>query len=150
MATTLVKEATASFEVPVTIPDSGVRLLDVIICTDLTGSYSDDIETLETQARAIIEELANRMENVQFGVTSFADFPFSPYGAQFAGNEAFYLDQPITDKLSEVYAAIDGLCTRYGSDGPESQYEALFQIATGEGLALNGDGDYRDIGEIMP
>lgn len=39
---------------------------------------------------------------------------------------------------------------RNGGDNPESQLEALYQVATGVGRDVNDDGDYTDFGELTP
>ena len=151
LAATLAKDATASFSLPVTLPASTVKSIDVVICTDVTGSYGDDIDTLKVQAHAIVEALTGTGADVQFGLASFADFPLGDYGSLSSDDQAYYLDQPVTSQLPDVYAAIDGLTIHDGADTSESQYEALYQLATGAGHDLNGDGNYDpNDGDIIP
>src|SRR5262249_12918564 len=40
--------------------------------------------------------------------------------------------------------------TYNGDDLPQNQYEALYQVITGEGLDFNGDGVYTGVGEVAP
>lgn len=126
--------------------------LDILFMVDTSGSFGDDIDTLQEQATALVAELSVLAENINFGVSSFADFPFDPFGDPSEGDEAFVLDQAITDDLDAVYNAIDQLDQplNYGMDEPESQLEALYQAATGAGRDLNSDGDYDDLGELAP
>jgi hypothetical protein len=49
------------------------------------------------------------------------------------GDYAYRLDQQLTDDKTTWTDAIDLMTTKNGVDGPESQYEALFQVATGAG-----------------
>ena len=136
----------------VTLPTATVSSMDVLFLIDTTSSYGDDIDTLQSRAMEILNNLSSRGIDVQFGVASFADFPFSPYGDPSYGDQAFYLNQPITNNLEAVQAAISQLDNplHYGGDIPESQLEALYQAATGSGLDLNSDGDYSDLGDLAP
>lgn len=142
-----------SRDLEVTLPGrSGVRAMDVLFLVDTSGSYDDDIETFKTVAYDILNDLSELADDVQFGVASFADFPLGSYGSPEAGDEAFVLDQRITDSNDLVVDAINMLNEplNYGVDGPESQLEALWQAATGSGRDINEDGDYQDEGEIRP
>lgn len=146
------KDETKSVSFSVTIPPASVSSMDVLFLIDTTGSYYDDIDTLQSKATEIIHDLSTRGIDVQFGVASFADFPFYPYGDESSGDRAFYLNQAITDNIDAVKAAINQLDNplHYGADWPESQLEALYQAATGSGRDLNNDGDFDDLGEVNP
>jgi subtilisin family serine protease len=136
----------------VTLPTATVSSMDVLFLIDTTSSYGDDIDTLQSKATEILNNLSSRGIDFQFGVASFADFPFPPYGDPSYGDQAFYLNQPITNNLEAVQAAISQLDNplHYGADTPESQLEALYQAATGSGRDVNGDGDYNDLGDLAP
>lgn len=148
----LVKDQTTTLTMPVTLSSSSVPSLDVVFLVDTTGSYADDIATLQSQASQIIDNLAGRGVDLQIGVASFADFPFDPYGDINSGDAAFYFNQALTSDFDAVKAAINMLNQpmHYGEDGPESQYEALYQTATGLGRDLNGNGSFADRGDIFP
>ncbi len=133
-----------------TLPETGVTSLDLLLLIDQSGSYGDDISTLKNQAIDIITDLNSRGIDVQFGIAGFSDFPLSSYGYLFAGDEAFYLHQPITNNMEAVQTAINGLSIHNGGDGSESQYEALYQAVTGAGRDVDRDGDYTDTGDITP
>lgn len=134
------------------VPFSTASSMDVVFLIDRSGSYGDDIAELQLKANQILDNISARGADVQFGVASFADFPFWPYGNQLCGDQAFFLNQPITNNLDAVRFAIDRLDQplHCGADGPESQLEALYQAATGEGRDLNGNGRYDDLGDILP
>ncbi len=135
-------------QVDVEIPAAGVLALDVIFLIDQSGSYSDDIDNLQLKAGDIIDGLNGRGIDVQFGVAGFADFPISPYGD--VSDTAYRLYQDLTANTDVVVAAIDRLDMPLmdGSDPPESQLEALYQVATGRGRDINGDGDLDDPGDV--
>ena len=147
---TLEQGKETSFTVNVPVPESGVNALDVVICNDVSGSYSDDIATFKTRATEVVAALAENVADVYFGLATFCDFPFDPYGSAESGDTAFDLKLRLTGEGSDFYAAVDALSTNYGADGPESQLEAFYQLATGEGRDLNNDGDYDDMGDILP
>lgn len=148
----ILKDETKSVSIPVTIPETTVTSLDVVFVVDVSGSYGDDINNLQAKANEIISNLKGRGIDVQFGVTSFSDFPISPYGSASRGDNAFFLNQIVTDNTDAVINAINQLDNplHNGADGPESQLETLYQVATGEGLNINGDGDYNDPGDLNP
>jgi len=124
----------------VEIPVTGVRALDVVFVVDVSGSYADDIATLQRQASGIVDALVARGLDVQFGVTEFADFPLTPYGD--AGDTAFRRLTRITGDKATVVSGINALRLKSGRDEPESQLEALYQVATGKGRDINSDGSY--------
>lgn len=136
-----------SFEVE--IPSTGVRALDVVLLVDVSGSYGDDISTLRSRATRMIDALAARGIDVQFGVATFADFPLLPFGD--AGDRAWQLVTPVTADRSAVLAGINSLRASGGGDEAESQLEALYQVATGRGRDINGDGRHDlDLGDLPP
>lgn len=151
---TLSKGETRTIDIPVTTDPRVLKILDVLFLIDTSGSFGDDIATLKAVANKLISDLSVRADDVQFGVARFADFPIFPYGAtdSFCDDHAFKLEQPVTADRSAVFSAIDRLDQplNCGEDDPESQLEALYQAATGQGRDLNGDGDFDDLGDIKP
>lgn len=120
----------ASAQIDVTIPVQGVRALDLVFLIDQSSSYGDDIDTLQSQANTIIEDLAARDIDLRIAVVGFSDFPISPYGV--ARDREFNLLQNLTSDIADVQAAIDRLDQPLLLGGftiPEGQYEALFQSA---------------------
>lgn len=112
-----------------------VKSLDVFINMDVTGSMSEEINNLRAALSGdIIPAITAQVPDTQFGAGSFADFPIAPYGS--AGtDQPFTLLQPITADVTDVQVAVGTYVAAGGNDGPESNIEALYQIATGEGLA---------------
>lgn len=141
-----------SVTIDVTVPGTGVNALDLVFLIDQSGSYNDDIDTLQARASEIVENLASGGIDIQFGVAGFADFPTSSYG--FSGDVPYRLHQRITSDTDSVIAAINQLDNPLmnGADVPESQYEALYRTATEIGwrsgtlrvVLLATDADFHD------
>ena len=144
---------TERMQINVTLPAGSVNAIDVGFVIDQSGSYEDDIATLQTRARNIVQSLRSRTDiDVQFGVAGFADFPQGDYGD--TGDVPYTLYQDITGAPDALIAAIDKLNKPLmnGGDRPESQYEALFRAAQELGwrdgslriLLLATDNDFHD------
>jgi hypothetical protein len=114
---------------------SAVSDLDLVLSVDTTGSFSGEIDALQSSfVGTIIPALSRRADRLAFAVTHFEDFPFGAFGD--AGDLPFELLTPMTTDLTRVAGGIARLDMPLGSGGDlaESGYEALYQIATGEGL----------------
>lgn len=134
----------------VTLPEEGFQKVDVVFLIDVTGSYWPAAESATAYAAALMEEFERRNVNAAFGVATFADYPFGDWGDESYGDRAFYMIEELNENPDEVIEQLSFVTDRGGGDGPESQLEALYQCATGEGRDLNGDWDYIDRGEIPP
>ena len=114
--------------------EGGVGTLDVFFSIDTTGSFSGEIDNLQSSlASVILPELRDRVPDVQLGVGRFEDFPTDPFGGP--DDRPFALLSEITASDSRVAGAVASLDQPLGNGGDirESGAEALFQIATGEG-----------------
>jgi len=123
-------------------------LMDYFILVDLSGSYRDDLPYFKEQVPRMIDQLVSANPNIWFGLGRFEDYPIDPFGDSEAGDKAYELIIDLTDDVSRIKEAIEGLSTRSGADDPQSQLAALSQAATGEGQDVNGDGDYDDVADI--
>ncbi|MEM9074960.1 MAG: vWA domain-containing protein [Myxococcota bacterium] len=113
--------------------DAQPGILDVHFSIDTSASFSDEIATLERDlSTRLIPNLRARVNDTAFGVSSFEDFPVSPFGTD--DDLPFELAAAITTEASVAQAAVAGLELGSGGDSAESGYEALYQIATGEGI----------------
>ncbi|MCB9634873.1 MAG: hypothetical protein H6721_22330 [Sandaracinus sp.] len=113
--------------------------LDVHFSIDTTGSFGGEIDALQAELRSsIIPSLEERVDDVAFGVSRFEDFPLSPFGA--TTDTPFELLGEISTRRADALTAVARLDQPlgHGGDGPESGFEALYQIATGDGLFANG------------
>lgn len=109
---------------------------DVLFLVDVTGSMSDEIDQIRESLRSVIvPEMVRTIPDVNISVASLADFKVSPYGSM--DDDPFILFQRSTSNIDDVQLAIDRLDPTNGGDGPESQIEALYQSATGEGRGVH-------------
>lgn len=127
-----------------------VNQVDMMFLIDRTGSYGDDINTLQTSASALINDLTTLVPDIRFGVSGFADYPIEPFGS--AGDSAFQLLQSLTCEPTLALQGIDLLDQPLlnGNDFPESQYEGIVQALTGRGIDLDGDGAFSSDGDVAP
>ena len=131
---------------------TAIPALDVFFLMDTTGSMAGEITNLQSALTGtVIPGIQNAVTNSQFGVGALEDFPVTPYGSLsgadcFSGGESapdqpFKLRQTITNSSSAVQTAVNSLSNGPGSpigcgnDWPEGGLEALYQIATGQGLS---------------
>ena len=121
-------------------------ILDVVLLFDDTGSFSGAGPTLVTSFPTIITQLLTQFPggDFAFGVSKFEDYAG-------ATDRPYILNQPIiTDDTigfnNAINAALNRISPGGGGSLPESDIEALFQLATGAGFDGNGDGDTTDSG----
>jgi hypothetical protein len=112
---------------------TGVKSMDVFVNMDTTASMEGAIANLQdAMATDIVPGIQALIPDTQFGAGAFQDFPVDPWG--LVTDQVFELVQPVTDDIEAVTAALLGYQLGDGGDPPEAHYEALYQIATGEGL----------------
>ncbi|UDQ98296.1 CARDB domain-containing protein [Lentisphaerota bacterium WC36G] len=126
---------------------------DVIFMFDTTGSFKGYINQFKESSISIMEAIKAELgDDVYFGLSTFADYPeFDDLDDPLRNEDyAYMLNQALTPDIQILQQAFDGIKLAFGGDYPESQLEALYQLATGEGLDVNGDGDFDDFGEVAP
>ncbi len=115
-------------------PTVDCRVADVLFLMDTTGSMSGEIAQIQARlADTIIPGLDREVADVRFSVARFDDFASGSYGG--SADVPFQMVQTNTSSVSATQAAVNTLRASGGSDGPESQVEALYQSATGAGIA---------------
>jgi hypothetical protein len=129
-----------------------IKIADVLLLVDTTGSMNRVIKDIQESLRDIIVPgLKEQISDIQIGVAEFEDFPVDPDGSGpimaygYEGviegydckDRPFTLHQRITEDIDLVQEAVDKLNQPLGcgGDGPESHVEALYQVATGEGFS---------------
>lgn len=136
--------------------DFGTKVpsLDVFFLMDTTGSMLGEITNLKNALTGtIVPGIQTQIPDTQFGAGAYEDFPVAPYGS-LAGadcgvgglptpDQPFHLFQTITNSVALVQTAVGKLSTATGpigcgADTPESGLEALYQVATGQGLTGPG------------
>lgn len=110
--------------------------LDVHFSIDTTGSFGGEIQALKRSLQdTLIPQLRMRVNTLAIGVSRFGDFPVRPFG--MASDRPYDLLSPVTTDFDRAARAVFSLDRplQNGGDPPESWIEALYQIATGAGLA---------------
>jgi hypothetical protein len=130
------------------IPESVPGPVDIVFLVDNTGSYTDDLPLIQAQMADILSMLTTEFPDLRLGLATFRDFPFSPFGDP--GDFAYQVNYVLDADTAGFSTAFAGLVAGGGNDGPEAQYEAIFQVLTGAGRDLTNDGDTNDTGEIAP
>lgn len=134
---TLAPGESVTIQKSVTLPEVPSKL-DLFLMVDLSGSYYDDLPNIKSLAPGIFDDVRVDIPNSLFGLGTFVDFPFLDWGSPIANDYAYQLDQDLTATKSTWVDAVNAMLTRHGGDTPESQYEALYQAATGTGRDLPG------------
>ncbi len=132
------------------LPQAAVPALDVVFLIDVSGSYFDDLSNyISPQMPGIVGDVLAAFPDTRFGLASFRDFPMAPYGG--AGDFAYTVNQSLSVNTATFFGSVAALQASGGSDLPESQYEAIYQLMTGSGRDLNNDGvPGNNAGEISP
>lgn len=116
-----------------------VQKADVFFNVDTTGSMGGVIQSLKSGLASIISSTRDRLSDSGFGVSSFEDYPLSPYGG--GTDVPFRLLAGVTTDTAAAQAGANALPPGGGGDGPEAGYESLFQAAVGIGVSGAG-GDF--------
>jgi hypothetical protein len=112
---------------------TNIQIADVYFLVDTTGSMYGEIDNIKSNLSSlIIPQIRLRIPDAAIGVGWFADFPTGGYGG--GDDRAYEHLQSMTLDTALAQTAVNSLPNRGGSDGPESQVEAMYQTMTGEGL----------------
>ena len=127
---------TATLHLSTSIPAA-----DVAFLMDTTGSMGEEIAAVRDYFVEIAETVGEIVPDSAFGVAHYRDYGMSPYGG--SQDFPYRLEQQITTDRARVIEKLDSLGASGGGDFPECQFEALYQLATGYGFDLNGDGSFQ-------
>jgi hypothetical protein len=129
-----------------------IQSIDVFFAVDTTASMGGPIGNLRAGLRDSIIPAVKKaaVKEAWFGVGAVEDFPAQPFGnagihAPAADDQPFILVAPMNADVAAAQAAVEKLILPDflpsivaprggGGDQPEAIIEALYQIATGEGL----------------
>ncbi len=118
----------ADFTVPVTL-----AVVDVFFLIDATASMRDEIDNVrERLADVVVPGTRAQIPDAAFGLAFLGEFPVEPYGPDSV--RPYELRSTITDDIPRIEAELQDVPTWGNRDDPEAQVEALYQVATGEGL----------------
>ena len=131
---------TVDVSVPLKVP------LDIVFLVDQSASFSPFIDDMKRLIDSVVGEIEKQYNDVQVGLAGYSDFPISPYGV--ADDSAYIFHQALTKNRSLFRSVLGSLTVYDGADEAEAGLEAIYQVVTGKGKDLNGDGDLTDAGEI--
>jgi len=130
-----------------TSPKNGT---DVVFILDVTGSTGSLIPGWIAQIPTIAASWKAFDPNARFAVVSHSDFIFPPYGSS-AVEWAYRVESVFDPNVANLPTTLGNIDTSpIGGDTPESQYEAIWQVMTGEGRDLTAPINYGDAGEFPP
>ncbi len=122
-----------------------ISVADVFFLMDTTGSmYSEVGNVQDRMETVIIPGVQALIPDVQFGAGGFDDFPVGSHGS--SSDLPYYhlvdIVPPTQDSDSngtpDIIDAVRSYPRHSGANGCESGVEALYQTATGEGVAWSG------------
>lgn len=126
--------------------ETRITTADVYFLMDTTGSMGQEIANLSASlisgtydsscpagpGGGVIGAIQCVIPDAWFGVGRFDDYPVSPYGG---GSDRVYVHSvDITNGTGSAAVAVGGYFASGGADGPESNTQALWAIATGGAL----------------
>lgn len=96
---------------------------DVVLLVDRTGSMGSAIDNVKANMAAVIAAVRESQPDARFAVAEYCDFgDLEP---------AFTVVQDLTGDDAAVTAAVDSIALCNGSDWPEAQLNALWEIGSG-------------------
>lgn len=121
-----------------------LRTADVYVMMDTTGSMGGELTRLRTDlttgtfitgcANGILGAIRCTIPDAWFGVTSFDDVPYYPYGDPGYGDQVLGHRTDITATLATAQAGVNALGLHYGVDGPEGNVVAMWAGVTGSAV----------------
>jgi hypothetical protein len=92
--------------------------IDVAFLFDTTPD-PDAMWAVSSEFDVLIAELAGRLPGsaLQYGLASYDDYAFPPFGYASSGDHPFTLGQQVTSDTGAVKSALDALVSHYGGDG---------------------------------
>ena len=94
---------------------------DIVLLVDHTGSMGDAIASVKAEMANIIATVTAAQPDAQFAVAQYCD----------VGEGPFDVLQNLTDSSAAAVAAVTGISLCGGSDTPEAQINALWEIGDG-------------------
>ncbi len=126
---------------------SRVRQADVFFMMDRTGSMSDEVRTLKSSLSTVVTGITEAIPDIGVGFGGFAGFG-GPAGGRCtsvlgietcpdgpSGDTPFHLYSTITTDRTQMLSDVDRLAADQGGANWASWNEALYQAASGVGVA---------------
>ena len=105
--------------------DTAVTSLDLVFIQDISGSFGDDLDTVNNILDSLMNSITARISDTRFGLTTFSDIPDEAKGLGGPNDNPFTLVLPLTSDKAALKQAYASLELEYGNDDPESQLIAL-------------------------
>lgn len=102
---------------------SSFSILDFVFIQDISGSFGDDLTTVNTLLDNLLSEILTLVPDTRFAVTTFCDIPEEPFGNP--GDTTFTINQSLTSDTNLIKNAYQNIPLQNGNDSPESQLIAL-------------------------
>jgi Ca2+-binding RTX toxin-like protein len=108
--------------------------LELMFAQDVSGSAQNHVTVMQSLIADVIATVQSFDADARFGVGSFVDKPFFPFGVFSEGDYIYRTDAALTTGGAPIAAVYDLLASEYegdeaGGDSLEGQLEALQQIA---------------------
>ncbi|GAB4214492.1 MAG: hypothetical protein OHK0013_39200 [Sandaracinaceae bacterium] len=118
-----------------TLP-ANLRVADVMFVIDSSASMRDEIDGVRRGLRdRVVPGVRALIPDAAFGVALFGEFPVQPHAREGSDVGPYLLRTPITNDVGRIEVALEGTPVWGNLDDPEASVEAVYQVATGEGLA---------------
>ncbi len=128
-----------------------IQMGDVAFLLDTTCSMSGTASAMASEYSGIVMALSSLIPDAEYGVATYDDYAYTPFGYTSSNDKPFILHQQITDNTAAIQAAlISDVTIHFGGDGPESSMEAIYQAATGAGYDQNCNTVYDGLTDVLP
>eukprot|EP00899_Mesostigma_viride_P002916 jgi/Mesvir1/12625/Mv09322-RA.1 len=132
---TLNSSATLARDLSFRMPADSGDPLDVLLLTDASASFRDDLAFLRSSVALLLATLQAEYPGSRLGLATFIDQPTPPFGA--SGDYEYLLAQPVAGSAPVLQATADQLTAGHGGDSRQSQLTALLRVAQGAEQAFN-------------
>ncbi len=113
-----------------------LRVADVMFVIDTSASMRDEIEGVRRGLRdRVVPGVRASIPEASFGVALFGEFPVFPHARPDSDVGPYLLRTPVTSDIGRIEVALEDTPVWGNLDDPEASVEAVFQVATGEGLS---------------
>lgn len=105
--------------------DTAAASLDLVFIQDISGSFKDDLVTVNSNLESLMDSITDRVSDTRFGLTTFSDIPDEDKGFGNVGDSPFTLALPLTSDKSALKREYANIVLEIGGDTRESQLIAL-------------------------
>ncbi len=105
---------------------------DIVFLSDTTGSMGEAIANVRSNVGTIMNTIASAQPTAEFAAADYKDGRHADEENEGCESDpyAFNLDQTLTSTVANVEAGVNTWSAEGGCDDPESQVNALYELAT--------------------